>query len=114
VAEVTEVIKLRWFGQATRMPGNGLPRRILEWELEGTRRKGRPIEIWMNEIIHGMNNYGLTEESTGDSGMRKNLDLGEEKPYTADNPWSNERKFILLLLCFFLFLVTGLFSPVFP
>jgi hypothetical protein len=27
-----------------------------------------------------MNNHGQTEERTGDSGMRKNSDLGEEEP----------------------------------
>jgi hypothetical protein len=80
VAEVDELIKLRWFGQATRIPGNGLPRRIPEWEPEGTRWKGRREERWMNEIIRGTNNHGLKEERTGDGGMRKNLDLGEETP----------------------------------
>jgi hypothetical protein len=34
----------------------------------------------MNGIIRGMNNHRQTEERTGDSGMRKNLDLGAEKP----------------------------------
>ena len=34
----------------------------------------------MNGITRGTNNHGQTEERTGDSGMRKNLDLGEEKP----------------------------------
>jgi hypothetical protein len=34
--------RLRWFGHVKRMPGNGLPLKILEWEPEGTRRREDP------------------------------------------------------------------------
>jgi hypothetical protein len=44
VLEVTEEKRLRWFGHVKRMPGNRLPLKILEWEPEGTRRRGRPKE----------------------------------------------------------------------
>jgi hypothetical protein len=36
VLEVTEEKRLRWFGYVKR---NRLPRKILEWEPEGTRRR---------------------------------------------------------------------------
>jgi hypothetical protein len=42
ILEVTEEKWLRWFGHVKRMPGNRLPLKILEWEPEGTRRRGRP------------------------------------------------------------------------
>jgi len=29
------------------MPVNRMPQRVLEWETEGTRKKGRPEERWM-------------------------------------------------------------------
>jgi hypothetical protein len=39
----------------------------------------------MNGIItRGMNNHGQTEERAGDSGIRKNLNLGEEKPQYSE------------------------------
>jgi hypothetical protein len=44
ILEVTEEKRLRWFGHVKRMPGNRLRRKILEWEPEGTRRRGRPKE----------------------------------------------------------------------
>jgi hypothetical protein len=44
ILEVIEEKRLRWFGHVKRMPGNSLPLKILEWEQEGARRKGRPKE----------------------------------------------------------------------
>jgi hypothetical protein len=44
ILEVTEEKRLRWFGHVKRMPGKRLPLKILEWEPEGTRRRGRPKE----------------------------------------------------------------------
>jgi hypothetical protein len=44
ILEVIEERRLRWFGHVKRMPGNRLPLKILEWEPEGTRRRGRPKE----------------------------------------------------------------------
>jgi hypothetical protein len=37
ILEVIEEKRLRWFGHVKRMPGNRLPRKILEWEPEGKR-----------------------------------------------------------------------------
>jgi hypothetical protein len=50
------------------MPGNRLPRRILEWEPEGTGRKGRHKERW-TDGVRSMNNHGPTEEDTRDRNM---------------------------------------------
>jgi hypothetical protein len=44
IFEVIEEKLLRWFEHVKRMPGNRLPLKILEWEPEGTRRRGRPKE----------------------------------------------------------------------
>jgi hypothetical protein len=49
ILEVTEEKRLRWFGHVKRMPGNRLPRKILEWEPEGRRRRGktqREMDRW--------------------------------------------------------------------
>jgi hypothetical protein len=65
ILEVTEVKRLRWFGHVKRMPGNRLPLKVLEWEPEGTRRRGRPKERWIG-VRRSMTNHGLTEEDTRD------------------------------------------------
>jgi hypothetical protein len=44
ILEVIEEKRLRWFGHVKRMSGKRLPLKILEWETEGTRRRGRPKE----------------------------------------------------------------------
>jgi hypothetical protein len=44
ILEVIEEKRLQWFGHVKRRPGNRLPLKILEWEPEGTRRRGRPKE----------------------------------------------------------------------
>jgi hypothetical protein len=48
ILEVIEEKRLRWFGHVNRMPGNRLPLKVLEWEPEGTRRRARPKERWID------------------------------------------------------------------
>jgi hypothetical protein len=46
ILEVIEEKRLRYFGHVKRMPGNRLPLKVLEWEPEGTQRRGRPKDRW--------------------------------------------------------------------
>jgi hypothetical protein len=80
ILEVIEEKRLRWFGHVKRMPGNRLPRKVLEWEPEGTRRSGRPKEKWIDGVRRSMRNHGLTEEDTRDRDRWRSLVLGEGKP----------------------------------
>jgi hypothetical protein len=78
ILEVTEEKRLRWFGHVKRMPGNRLPLKNLDWEPEGTGRRGRPKESWIDGVRRSMINHGLTEEDIRD--RRGNLVLVEGKP----------------------------------
>jgi hypothetical protein len=78
--EVIEEKRLRWFRHVKGMPGNRLPLEILEREPEGTRRRGRPKERWIDRVRRSMTNHGLTEEDTRDRDRWRNLVLGEGKP----------------------------------
>jgi hypothetical protein len=62
------------------MPGNRLPLKILECGPEGTRRRGRPKERWIDGVRWSMANHGLTEEDTRYRDRWQNLVLGERKP----------------------------------
>jgi hypothetical protein len=80
ILEVTEEKRLRRFVHVKRMPGNRLPLKILEWEPEGTRRRGRCKERWIDGVRWSMTNHGLTEEDNRDRGRWRNLVLGKGKP----------------------------------
>jgi hypothetical protein len=80
ILEVTKEKRLQRFGHVKRMPGNRLPLKISEWEPEGTRRRGRPKEKWIDGVRRSMTNHGLTEEDTRDRDRWRNLVLGEGKP----------------------------------
>jgi hypothetical protein len=82
--EVTEEKRLRWFGHVKRMPG--LPPKILEWEPERTRRRGRPKETWLDGVRRSMTNHRLREEDTRDRDRWRNLVLGERKTAVE---WTN-------------------------
>jgi hypothetical protein len=66
VLEVTEEKCLRSFGHVKRISGNRLPRRILQWEPEGARWKGRPKERWMDGVTRSTTERRLTESDTID------------------------------------------------
>jgi hypothetical protein len=80
ILEVIEEKRLRWFAHVKRMPGNRLPLKVLEWEPEETRRRGRPKKRWIDGVRRSTTNHGLTEEDTGDRDRRRNWVLGEGKP----------------------------------
>jgi hypothetical protein len=80
ILEVTIKKQLRWFGHVKRKPGNRLPLKILEWEPEGTRRRRKPKERWIDGVRRSMTNHGLREEDTRDRDTWRNLVLGEGKP----------------------------------
>jgi hypothetical protein len=54
--------------------------KILDWEPEGTRRRGRPKGRWIDGVRRSMANHVLTEEDTRDRDRWRNLVLGEGKP----------------------------------
>jgi hypothetical protein len=80
ILEVTEEKRLRWFVHVKRMTGNRLPLKILEWETEEKRRRGRPKERCIDGVRRSMINHGLTEKDTRGRDRWRNFVLGEGKP----------------------------------
>jgi hypothetical protein len=80
ISEVIQEKRLRWFGHVKGMPGNRLQLKILEWEPEGKRRRGRPKERWIDGVRRSMTNHGLRKEDTRDRDRWRNLVLGKGKP----------------------------------
>jgi hypothetical protein len=50
VTETIRLHRLRWFGHVLRMEGNRIPKRVLYMILESTRPRGRPQNIWQDEV----------------------------------------------------------------
>jgi hypothetical protein len=80
ILKVIEEKRLRRFGHVKRMPGSRLPRKFLQWEPKGTRRKRRHKERWIDGVRRSMTNHGRIEEDTRDRDRWRNLVLGEGKP----------------------------------
>jgi hypothetical protein len=47
-----------------RTENDRLLKTIMEWESVGRRRKGRPLETWMDGIRYSMEKYGLGVDDT--------------------------------------------------
>ena len=62
-----------------RILRNRLPWGIVEWAPEGTRRKGRPNESWMDGGRWHMTHHGLTKENYRDKDIWGSLVLGARK-----------------------------------
>jgi hypothetical protein len=60
------------------MSGKRLPQRILEWEPEGRRRKGRPPKKWMDGRNKTYDQIAVGD--TRDMDKRRNFIFGEEEP----------------------------------
>jgi hypothetical protein len=98
ILEIIEEKRLRWFGHVKRMPGNRLPLKVLEWEPEGTRRRRRPKERWIDGVRRSMTNHGLTEEDTRDRDRCRSLVLGEGTTVEWTNSLMNENEYIYIYI----------------
>ena len=63
IVEVIEERWLRWFGHLKGVRSERIPKKIfLEWNSKGSRRKGKPIEQWMDGLRRCLIDIHLTEE----------------------------------------------------
>ena len=56
--------RLRWFGHAQRRESGDIGRRMLEMELPGRRRRGRPERRFMDAVKEDMQIVGVRVEDT--------------------------------------------------
>ena len=65
--------RLRWYGHVRRREVGYVGRRMLEMELPGKRRKGRPKRRYMDAVKEDMRAVGVTEEDAEDRGRWKQM-----------------------------------------
>ena len=59
-------MRLRWFGHVRRRDEAYAGRRMLEIDLPGRRKRGRPKRIFMDAVKEDMIEMGVTEEDAKD------------------------------------------------
>ena len=58
--------RLRWYGDILRMDEGNKVKQNIKVEVRGTGAKGRPRIMWMDNIRHDMDKYGLKEGEAQD------------------------------------------------
>ena len=69
VAEASKKIqeaRLRWYGHVMRRDGDYVGRRVMEMEVPGRRRRGRPKKRWRDCIGEDMREKNLNEDTVHD------------------------------------------------
>ncbi|XP_068201675.1 uncharacterized protein [Palaemon carinicauda] len=62
--------RLRWYGHAMRRDEHYIGRRVMEMEVQGARRRGRPKRRWMDCIKDDLRSKGLTSDEVWNRGKK--------------------------------------------
>lgn len=77
ILEIVEERRLRWYGHVLRMSEERIPNKILNWKVEGKRRRGKPKECWIDGVKRSMERRGLNEEDAMDRDLwRQKIVMG--------------------------------------
>ena len=82
VAEVSKKIqerRLQWFGHVMRREDGHVCRRVMNMEVDGRRRRGRPRVRWKDNIANDMRERGLREQEVQDRRRWRRL-IGNSDP----------------------------------
>ena len=64
IKEKVREARLRWYGHVMRSYKESMVRRVMEWQVTGVRRRGRPRMRWQDCVRRDMIHLGLKEEDT--------------------------------------------------
>ena len=59
--QLAKANSVRWHGHVLRKDKNILPRMVLDLNVKGTRKKGRPKKTWLKAVIEQSRKGGLSE-----------------------------------------------------
>ena len=58
--------QLKWYGHLLRMEDSCWPKKIYQWTPQCKRRRARPQQSWMNQVMNFMSNRNQEEDMAGD------------------------------------------------
>ena len=66
VSKKAQERRLKWFGHVMRREDDFVGKRVMNMEVEGRRRRGRPKFRWKDSIANDLKEKGLSEQDTQD------------------------------------------------
>ena len=76
VVQMTKVNRMRWLGHVLRRDDGHVLRKVLEFEVKGKRKQGRPKKTWKILMEKGSKSVGLEKEDAM-NGARWRVGVGE-------------------------------------
>ena len=78
--------RLKWYGHVSRMKEEHIVRRMLDVEIPGKRRRGRPNLRWKDACKRDMTEVGLKDDKTTNRAAWRNTIIS----YTGDPRWRDK------------------------
>ena len=57
--------RLRWFGHIVRRDEEVEIKKVLEMKIEGQRKRGRPVKLWIDLVEEDMKKRGVVQQDAG-------------------------------------------------
>ena len=73
--------RLRWFGHIARREEEVEIEKVFELKIEGQRKRGRPVQRWIDVVEEDMKKRGVVQQDAGDrEGWRRRVVKGLANP----------------------------------
>ena len=76
VVQMAKANGVRWYGHVLRGDGGHVLRKVLEFEVKGKRKRGRPKKMWMTQVEKESKSVGL-EMKDAINQARWRVEVGE-------------------------------------
>ena len=70
VVQMAKANGVRWYGHVLRRDDGHVLKKVLEFEVKGKRKRGRPKKTWKTQVEKESRNVGLEKEDTLNRGWR--------------------------------------------
>ena len=75
IAKQVKEKRLKWYGQVMTREVHYVGRRVMGMEVQGRRKRGRPIEKWLDETQDHIKEKGLSADEVYNRSIRRRMSL---------------------------------------